>query len=229
MLASHDRRRLAHSTMHSLGQRSSPGARLIATGCSNSRQPEFAQWIDASTGKLDSAALEAKWRARWAEATAPGVRTPGGSRLTAEAVDRLLYTLARLQPSADAGRQITAAAAGAGRAKTAVIHCPSCGPVAVPEADLPVALPRGAALSGRGGSPLLRVPGWLNCKCLACGGAATRGTDTLDRFVDASWYFLRYTDAHNARHPFGPVRVSAAMPVDLYVGGVEHAIAHLFF
>ncbi|KAJ2765255.1 Leucyl-tRNA synthetase, mitochondrial, partial [Coemansia nantahalensis] len=153
-------------------------------------------------------------------------------------------------PSADAGRQIVAAAAAAGRAKAVVnyrlrdwllsrqrywgapvpvIHCPSCGPVPVPEADLPVALPRGAALSGRGGSPLSRVPEWLNCKCPACGGAATRDTDTLDTFVDSSWYFLRYTDPHNARRPFDPVQASAAMPVDLYVGGVEHAILHLLY
>ncbi|KAJ1731068.1 Leucyl-tRNA synthetase, mitochondrial [Coemansia biformis] len=150
--------------------------------------------------------------------------------------------------SSDASREIIAAAKG--RAKTVVnyrlrdwllsrqrywgapvpvIHCSSCGAVPVPEADLPVELPRGAALTGRGGSPLARATEWLNCRCPKCGGAAKRDTDTLDTFVDSSWYFLRYADAHNSQAPFSPARASAAMPVDIYIGGVEHAILHLLY
>ncbi|KAJ2814979.1 Leucyl-tRNA synthetase, mitochondrial, partial [Coemansia sp. 'formosensis'] len=110
-----------------------------------------------------------------------------------------------------------------------IIHCPSCGAVPVPECDLPVQLPSGIELSGRGGSPLAKATEWVNCKCPKCSGAAKRDTDTLDTFVDSSWYFLRYTDPHNARQPFDALRASAAMPVDIYIGGVEHAILHLLY
>ncbi|KAJ2051270.1 Leucyl-tRNA synthetase, mitochondrial, partial [Coemansia sp. S155-1] len=93
-----------------------------------------------------------------------------------------------------------------------IIHCPSCGAVPVPESDLPVELPSGIELSGRGGSPLARATEWVNCKCPKCSGAAKRDTDTLDTFVDSSWYFLRYTDPHNTSQPFDALRASAAMP-----------------
>ncbi|KAI8324649.1 leucyl-tRNA synthetase [Martensiomyces pterosporus] len=110
-----------------------------------------------------------------------------------------------------------------------IVHCPSCGTVPVPESDLPVELPKGIELSGRGGSPLARATHWVNCKCPECGGAAKRDTDTLDTFVDSSWYYLRYTDAQNSGLPFSPTMASAAMPVDIYIGGVEHAILHLLY
>ncbi|KAJ2007137.1 Leucyl-tRNA synthetase, mitochondrial [Coemansia thaxteri] len=110
-----------------------------------------------------------------------------------------------------------------------VIHCSSCGAVPVPECDLPVKLPAEINLSGRSGSPLANAGDWVNCKCPKCNGAAKRDTDTLDTFVDSSWYFLRYTDPHNTQQPFDPLRASAAMPVDIYIGGVEHAILHLLY
>ncbi|KAJ2890755.1 Leucyl-tRNA synthetase, mitochondrial, partial [Coemansia aciculifera] len=110
-----------------------------------------------------------------------------------------------------------------------IIHCPSCGAVPVPERDLPVKLPSGIELSGRGGSPLAKATEWVNCKCPKCNGAAKRDTDTLDTFVDSSWYFLRYTDPHNTKQPFDVLRASAVMPVDIYIGGVEHAILHLLY
>ncbi|KAJ2852590.1 Leucyl-tRNA synthetase, mitochondrial [Coemansia brasiliensis] len=110
-----------------------------------------------------------------------------------------------------------------------IIHCTDCGAVPVPESDLPVELPKNIVLSGRGGSPLAQATDWLNCKCPQCHGPAKRDTDTLDTFVDSSWYFLRYTDPHNTSHPFDASRASAAMPVDLYIGGVEHAILHLLY
>ncbi|KAJ1866464.1 Leucyl-tRNA synthetase, mitochondrial [Coemansia sp. RSA 989] len=110
-----------------------------------------------------------------------------------------------------------------------VIHCSDCGTVPVPESDLPVELPKNIVLSGRGGSPLAQATDWLNCKCPQCHGPAKRDTDTLDTFVDSSWYFLRYTDPRNTSCPFDASRASAAMPVDLYIGGVEHAILHLLY
>ncbi|KAJ1797433.1 Leucyl-tRNA synthetase, mitochondrial [Coemansia sp. RSA 2399] len=110
-----------------------------------------------------------------------------------------------------------------------VIHCSSCGAVPVPEDQLPVELPHNVQLSGRGGSPLSRVAEWLNCKCPQCKGPAKRDTDTLDTFVDSSWYFLRFTDPHNSASPFDASMATATMPVDLYIGGVEHAILHLLY
>ncbi|KAJ2394563.1 Leucyl-tRNA synthetase, mitochondrial, partial [Coemansia sp. RSA 2603] len=110
-----------------------------------------------------------------------------------------------------------------------VIHCQSCGVVPVPEKDLPVRLPENVELSGRGGSPLASDEKWVQCKCPKCSGPARRDTDTLDTFVDSSWYFLRYLDAQNANKPFDAALASAAMPVDVYVGGVEHAILHLLY
>ncbi|KAJ2657500.1 Leucyl-tRNA synthetase, mitochondrial [Coemansia sp. RSA 1199] len=152
--------------------------------------------------------------------------------------------------SADARTAIVAAAAAIGSGKSVVnyrlrdwllsrqrfwgapvpiIHCASCGAVPVPESDLPVELPTNIELSGRGGSPLARATEWLNCKCPSCSGPATRDTDTLDTFVDSSWYFLRYTDAHNTQRPFDAMAASSMMPVDIYIGGVEHAILHLLY
>ncbi|PIA14684.1 leucyl-tRNA synthetase [Coemansia reversa NRRL 1564] len=152
--------------------------------------------------------------------------------------------------SKDAGQAIIAAATAEGRGRAVVnyrmrdwllsrqrywgapvpiIHCPSCGAVPVPEADLPVKLPTGVELSGRGGSPLARATEWLNCKCPQCNSPAKRDTDTLDTFVDSSWYYLRYIDPHNNKLPFDPAKASAAMPVDIYIGGVEHAILHLLY
>ncbi|KAJ2762087.1 Leucyl-tRNA synthetase, mitochondrial [Coemansia sp. BCRC 34490] len=110
-----------------------------------------------------------------------------------------------------------------------MIHCASCGVVPVPEDDLPVKLPDNVLLSGRGGSPLSRVSEWLNCKCPQCNGPAKRDTDTLDTFVDSSWYFLRFTDPHDHKLPYGASAATATMPVDLYIGGVEHAILHLLY
>ncbi|KAJ2776760.1 Leucyl-tRNA synthetase, mitochondrial [Coemansia interrupta] len=110
-----------------------------------------------------------------------------------------------------------------------VIHCQSCGVVPVPEKDLPVRLPENVELSGRGGSPLASDEKWVQCRCPKCSGPARRDTDTLDTFVDSSWYFLRYLDAQNTSKPFDAAKASAAMPVDVYVGGVEHAILHLLY
>jgi leucyl-tRNA synthetase len=110
-----------------------------------------------------------------------------------------------------------------------VIHCPKDGVVPVPEKDLPVVLPVDVQLTGKGRSPLADVASFVNVKCPKCGGDARRETDTMDTFVDSSWYFYRYCDAHNSTAPFDSRKAAAWIPVDQYIGGVEHAILHLIY
>ncbi|KAL5625520.1 hypothetical protein BROUX41_005580 [Berkeleyomyces rouxiae] len=112
-----------------------------------------------------------------------------------------------------------------------IIHCQSCGPVRVPDQDLPVTLPEvdNHWGSGKPGNPLESVEDWVNCKCPSCGGAAKRDTDTMDTFVDSSWYYARFADPHNPDVPFTPEAVKKYLPVDLYIGGIEHAILHLLY
>ncbi|MCS6812402.1 MAG: leucine--tRNA ligase [Cyanobacteria bacterium] len=110
-----------------------------------------------------------------------------------------------------------------------VIHCPTCGIVPVPDDQLPVLLPEDVELSGRGASPLAKLESWVNVPCPSCGTPARRETDTMDTFVDSSWYFLRFTDARNSSQAFDPRQTNDWMPVDQYVGGIEHAILHLLY
>ncbi|MBD1825284.1 leucine--tRNA ligase [Cyanobacteria bacterium FACHB-DQ100] len=110
-----------------------------------------------------------------------------------------------------------------------IIHCPKCGAVPVPDSDLPVALPENVEFSGKGGSPLTQLESWLNVSCPSCGTAAKRETDTMDTFIDSSWYFLRYPDANNDQAVFDRAITNDWMPVDQYVGGIEHAILHLLY
>ncbi|MDM9379500.1 leucine--tRNA ligase [Chlorogloeopsis sp. ULAP01] len=110
-----------------------------------------------------------------------------------------------------------------------IIHCPNCGAVPVPDQDLPVKLPEDVEFTGRGGSPLANLESWVNVLCPTCGTPAKRETDTMDTFIDSSWYFLRFTDAKNEQQVFEPGKVNDWMPVDQYVGGIEHAILHLLY
>lgn len=110
-----------------------------------------------------------------------------------------------------------------------VIHCPQCGTVPVPESQLPVILPEDVKFSGRGPSPLAQLDSWINVSCPTCGTSAQRETDTMDTFIDSSWYFLRYADASNEQQVFDPQKVNDWLPVDQYVGGIEHAILHLLY
>uniref|UniRef100_A0A8D1QKM0 leucine--tRNA ligase n=1 Tax=Sus scrofa TaxID=9823 RepID=A0A8D1QKM0_PIG len=110
-----------------------------------------------------------------------------------------------------------------------MVHCPACGPVPVPLDDLPVTLPSITSFTGKGGSPLASASEWVNCSCPRCKGAATRETDTMDTFVDSAWYYFRYTDPQNTQSPFSTALADYWMPVDLYIGGKEHAVMHLFY
>jgi leucyl-tRNA synthetase len=110
-----------------------------------------------------------------------------------------------------------------------IIHCEKCGLVPVPDEQLPVVLPAQIEITQQGGSPLSRVPEFVNVACPKCGGAAKRETDTMDTFVDSSWYFYRYTDAKNSKAPFDSAKAQYWFPIDQYIGGVEHAILHLIY
>ena len=110
-----------------------------------------------------------------------------------------------------------------------MLYCEKCGVVPVPEKDLPVLLPENVDITLQGGSPLGRVPEFVNAKCPKCGGSARRETDTMDTFVDSSWYFYRYTNAQLADRPLDTATVDYWFPIDQYIGGVEHAILHLIY
>jgi len=110
-----------------------------------------------------------------------------------------------------------------------MIHCERDGLVPVPDNQLPVILPENIEITQQGGSPLGRVPEFVNVACPKCGGPARRETDTMDTFVDSSWYFYRYTDAKNSSAPFDSAIVNYWFPIDQYIGGVEHAILHLIY
>ena len=110
-----------------------------------------------------------------------------------------------------------------------MIYCEGCGTVPVPDDQLPVVLPEDVEFSARGGSPLAKMTDWITCQCPECGTEARRETDTMDTFIDSSWYFLRYADAGNESLPFGKAEANQWMAVDQYVGGIEHAILHLLY
>ena len=110
-----------------------------------------------------------------------------------------------------------------------IVYCDTCGPKPVPYEDLPVELPRLDAFTGRGDSPLAQLPEFVDTVCPSCHGPATRETDTMDTFMDSSWYFYRYCDPSNTEAPFDAAKVAYWTPVDFYSGGVEHAILHLIY
>ncbi|MBI3654203.1 MAG: leucine--tRNA ligase [Acidobacteria bacterium] len=110
-----------------------------------------------------------------------------------------------------------------------MIHCEKCGTLPVPEEQLPVVLPKGVNLNVTEGSPLDHVPAFVNVECPQCQGAAKRDTDTMDTFVDSNWYYFRYCDPHNDQQPFAKEKIDYWMPVEQYIGGIEHAVMHLIY
>ena len=153
-------------------------------------------------------------------------------------------------PSAEARREMAAHAEANGFGKAAItyrlkdwgvsrqrywgtpipmIHCTTCGVVPVPDNELPVLLPRQVQITGKGRSPLADVPEFVNVPCPKCGAASLRETDTMDTFVDSSWYFYRYCDSKNSTTPYDSEKVNYWFPIDQYIGGVEHAILHLIY
>ena len=112
-----------------------------------------------------------------------------------------------------------------------IVHCPNCGAAPVPVDQLPIELPKidGSSLKHRTGNPLDHAHDWVNTSCPKCSGPAKRDTDTMDTFMDSSWYMFRFTDPDNKSEPFSPQLADSNMPVDVYLGGVEHAILHLLY
>ncbi|WBW70606.1 mitochondrial leucine-tRNA ligase [Schizosaccharomyces osmophilus] len=110
-----------------------------------------------------------------------------------------------------------------------IVHCDSCGAVPVPEHELPVQLPELTDIYGKGSSPLTNLESWVKTNCPQCKKPARRETDTMDTFVDSSWYFFRFLDPKNKNLPFDPKKVEKEMPVDIYIGGIEHSILHLLY
>jgi leucyl-tRNA synthetase len=110
-----------------------------------------------------------------------------------------------------------------------IIYCPNCGTVPVPKDQLPVMLPENVEFTSSSVSPLATAENFVSCTCPKCGGSARRETDTMDTFICSSWYYLRYTDPRNTNLPFDYDKVNYWMPVDQYIGGIEHAILHLLY
>jgi leucyl-tRNA synthetase len=173
----------------------------------------------------------------------PDAAMPDPGRLTHSGTyDGLTSAEARIKMSADAeaagfgGRKVTFRIKDWGVSRQRywgtpipVIHCVDCGIVGVPDEQLPVKLPPKAPLGRSGGSPLELIEEFVRVDCPKCGNRARRETDTMDTFVDSSWYYFRYLDPHNDAAPFAPDRVAPWMPVDLYIGGIEHATMHLIY
>ena len=168
--------------------------------------------------------------------TEPGVLHDSGafSGLTSEAAQQAMIADARQRGIGEGTVQYRLKDWGISRQRywgtpIPMIHCPVDGVVPVPDAQLPVVLPKVTEFTGRGDSPLAHVPEFVNVVCPRCGGPARRETDTMDTFVDSSWYYYRFADAKNDRQPFDPAKVKYWCPVDFYSGGVEHAILHLIY
>ena len=184
---------------------------------------------DGDAAPLDGSTIEAAY-------AGPGTLVHSGE-FTGRSTDGAAAFMARAAASRDVGRpkvQFRLKDWGISRQRywgtpIPIIHCDACGLQPVPYEDLPVELPKVAEFTGQGDSPLAQIPEFVNTVCPSCLGPARRETDTMDTFVDSSWYFYRYCDASNDAHAFDPEKVRYWAPVDFYIGGVEHAILHLIY
>ena len=178
---------------------------------------------------LDGATLEAAY-------VGPGTLV-GSGEFTGRSTDGAAAFMARAAESRGVGRpevQFRLKDWGISRQRywgtpIPIIHCDACGLQPVPYEQLPVELPVVETFTGRGDSPLAQIPEFVNTTCPACQGPARRETDTMDTFVDSSWYFYRYCDPSNEAQAFDPEKVRYWAPIDFYSGGVEHAILHLIY
>ena len=184
---------------------------------------------DGVAAPLDGSAMEAAY-------AGPGTLVNSGE-FTGRSTDGAARFMARAAETRDVGRpevQFRLKDWGISRQRywgtpIPIIYCDACGVQPVPDRDLPVELPAVAEFTGQGSSPLAQIPEFVNTICPSCQGPARRETDTMDTFVDSSWYFYRYCDASNDDQPFDREKVRYWTPIDFYSGGVEHAILHLIY
>ena len=188
-------------------------------------QPE----TEGDAAPLDGATMDAAY-------AGPGTLVRSGE-FTGRSTDDAAAFMARAAAARDVGRptvQFRLKDWGISRQRywgtpIPIIHCDACGLQPVPYEDLPVELPTVAEFTGQGDSPLAQIPEFVDTSCPSCQGPARRETDTMDTFVDSSWYFYRYCDASNDEQAFDPEKVRYWAPIDFYIGGVEHAILHLIY
>jgi leucyl-tRNA synthetase len=188
--------------------------------------------IQNPDGSLDGRSL-----ARAYEDQEPGAKLVNSDRFSGLPIDSAKLRIAEAVEAEGAGRRTVNYRLrdwGVSRQRywgtpIPMIYCPHCGIVPVPESDLPVVLPTDVPFTGKGASPLAQAPSFVNVRCPTCNGAARRETDTMDTFVDSSWYFLRYCSPHADRVPIEQQAAGYWMPVDQYIGGIEHAVLHLLY
>ncbi|HUG63836.1 MAG TPA: leucine--tRNA ligase [Gaiellaceae bacterium] len=182
----------------------------------------------------------------------PDVEVVETAAYVEHAEDEVLVNSAEFDglPASDGGRRVVEKLEAEGRGRTTInyrlrdwgfsrqrywgcpipiVYCDACGIVPVPDEELPVVLPEIEDYKPKGAPPLAQAEEWVNVPCPRCGGAAKRETETMDTFVDSSWYFLRYCDPHNDATPFDRTAVDYWNPVDLYIGGVDHATMHMIY
>jgi len=210
---------------------------VMAVPCHDQRDFEFARAhglpmrvvVQPEGADLEPARMEAAWEG-------PGRLVGSGEfdGLASEEGKRRIVAAAEARQLGRAATQYRLRDWGISRqrywgAPIPVVYCEGCGIVAVPRTDLPVVLPTTVALTGAGGSPLATLESFVRTTCPRCGGPARRETDTFDTFVESSWYFLRYTAPHERERAFDPTALADWLPVDQYIGGIEHAVLHLLY
>jgi leucyl-tRNA synthetase len=225
----HDQRDFEFAKAHGLAMRVvvTPAAHAVAAASSVGSQGTAA--ARAASGSLEPASMQAAFED-------DGVLTASGDYSGLASAEARSRIAARLEDLGKGTRKVNFRLRDWGISRQRywgtpipVIHCAACGVVPVPDRDLPVTLPTDAPLLEGGASPLPTLDSWVNVSCPKCGGEARRDTDTMDTFVESSWYFLRYTSPRVTDAPFDREAISRWLPVSQYIGGVEHAVLHLLY